>query len=46
MATSCEIMEAEPATVKAYIDGLSLTTHNIIATCVIGQKVIVFVDGT
>jgi hypothetical protein len=46
MATYCDKVEAEPAAIKAYIDGLTLTTHNIIAVAITGQKAIVFVDGT
>lgn len=46
MATYCDWVEAEPAAIKAYVDGLTLTTINILEVAVTGQRAIVFVEGT
>lgn len=46
MATYCDWVESEPAAIKAYIDGLTLTTINILEIAPVGQLSIVFVEGT
>jgi len=46
MTTYCDWVAAEPAAIKAYVDGLSLTTINIVEIAIYGQKAIVFVEGS
>ena len=46
MATYCDWVNSEPEAIKAYVDGLTLTTINILEIATYGQKAIVFVEGT